>query len=352
MGLSVVGAKRLALQIFNEFDKQIVEATNGTAIPPKFIAGLIGNEAGKDKGGRIVRQATRFEPGVYKHLIAVRDGTQSHYGNIRRMHIRDASDAAIRALATSYEATQMMGYHCITLHCTLADLKNPDKHFFYTVKLLQLNGYPVGADNAHMDNEMRQWNTGSERGKTYHEDYVPNARLVRDAYAELEKTRIARTVETRVAGHTETAPVTDSAQSERIEIAGTCPNCGLPNGGGRFADDFCPDCGKTFDSIKALDAGAKETPTGDTTGEPPKTEVQPTKLKGWIAAIIGAISTFLGSIATWYAGLPDIVQASILIAGGLVTSSLIVSVIWLKNKREGRAADKDLEIIRARGTNV
>lgn len=247
-------AARLALQIFKEFDKQIVEATTGTRIPPAFIAGLIANEAGKDKVGRIVRGATRFEPGVYRKLIAVREGALRSYSHIVRADIRYAPDAAIRALATSWEATQIMGYHVIkALHCTIADLRNPDKHFFYTVKLLMLNGFPRGADSGEMAKEMRQWNTGSEWGKTYHANYVANAEAVRSAYMELEKTRTPRSITERVAG----AIVPEPFIADRIELPGTCPQCGNPNLGGRFTDDLCPACGSEADAaaLVAADMG-------------------------------------------------------------------------------------------------
>ena len=159
-------ARKLARQIFDRFDKRIVEATNGSVIPPSFIAGLIANEAGKDKAGKIVETATRFEPHVFSVLKAVRAGTKASYSGVRKAQIADASDAALRALATSYGATQIMGWHVINnLQCTIADLRNPDKHFFYTVKLLQLNGFPANATEAKMDAEMRQWNTGRETGK-------------------------------------------------------------------------------------------------------------------------------------------------------------------------------------------
>lgn len=183
-------AKKLAKQIFDRFDGRIVEATNGSNVPPKFVAGLIGNEAGKDKQGKISETATRFEKHVFASLQAVRDGRRSTYSGIKRSQIQDSSDAALRALATSYGITQIMGWHCINnLKCTIADLRNPDKHLFYTVRLLQLNGFPKNATKAEMDGEMRQWNTGRENGQTYHDNYVPNAIQVRAAYSELEKTR-------------------------------------------------------------------------------------------------------------------------------------------------------------------
>lgn len=190
-------AANLAKKIFDEFDKQIVEAVKGTSIPPSFIAGLVANEAGKDRQGNIRRGATRFEPGVYSHLKRVAESPRASYQGIKHAQLADATEASLRALSTSVEATQMMGYWCIVLGCTLADLKNPDKHFFYTVKLLHLNGFPARPTEPKMDGEMRQWNTGRETGQTYHENYVANAQAIRAAYRELEKTRVHRTVDER-----------------------------------------------------------------------------------------------------------------------------------------------------------
>jgi hypothetical protein len=201
MAYTEAQAKRLAKQIFDLFDKQIYEATLGTFVPPSFVAGLVGNEAGKDRHGNIVRSATRFEPHVFAALKAVRDGHRAAYNRITRADIADASNDALRALAHSYEATQIMGWHVIkNLHCTIADLRNPEKHFFYTVKLLLSN-----EDNdistkteAGYERAMREWNTGKENGKTYHADYSENAAAVRRAYRELEKNRVTRSVVDRV----------------------------------------------------------------------------------------------------------------------------------------------------------
>jgi hypothetical protein len=193
-------AKKLAQQIFDEFGNQIREAVRGTNIPPEFIAGLVANEAGKDRQGNIRRAATRFEPHIYRKLKQVALNPSLKFQSIRHSDLKDATDEALRALAHSYEATQMMGYWCIPLGCTLADLKNPDKHFFYTVKLLQLNDQNdfSKASEDIFDDEMRQWNTGREKGKTYHANYVPNARLIRAAYRELEKNHKKRPVNERV----------------------------------------------------------------------------------------------------------------------------------------------------------
>lgn len=72
-----------------------------------------------------------------------------------------------------------------------------------------------------------------------------------------------------------------------------------------------------------------------------------TTLKGWMVAVIGFILTNIGAAFAYLTGLPPIVQASLYLSGGLVTISLIIGVIWIKNKREQRAANKDVELIKA-----
>ncbi|MGB1573941.1 MAG: hypothetical protein ACPG85_06640, partial [Flavobacteriales bacterium] len=57
----------------------------------------------------------RFEPHVYKRLQQVRDGKRRSYENVAPAHLADASDDALRNLATSWGPFQLMGYKCILL---------------------------------------------------------------------------------------------------------------------------------------------------------------------------------------------------------------------------------------------
>lgn len=146
---------------------------------------------------------------------------------------------------------------------------------------------------------------------------------------------------------------------ETDEPGVTCPSCGLEYDADLqgFDSDSCPDC--RAKEIPPADPpvipdGQKpvKPPTGTTVEEEGgdfRVGVQPTQLKGWYAAIAGFISSTLGALGTWYAGLPPIVQASIFLGGGLTTSALIIGVIWLKNQRESRAAAKELALIKAKG---
>lgn len=185
-------------------------------------------------------------------------------------------------------------------------------------------------------------------------------------------TPVYRIVESDIARVTEpqeSIAINAPADKEGTVSSAHCLRCGVAydTAARRFNDDLCPDCGKAADEADRAAAAVAEaerivnaqalpdqepkgeTATGGTSGEPPKTEVQPTKLKGYYAAILGFIATNVSVAATWYAGLPDIVQASIFVGGGIATGALILGVIWIKNAREERANQKDLAIIKAKG---
>jgi hypothetical protein len=186
MALTKALARKLAQQIHERFGARIAVACEGTPVPPEFVAGLISNEAGKDRSGKILENATRFEPHVFRQLKQVRDGLRKAYSGIRQADVKGASEKTLRALAMSYGLTQIMGWHCIhTLDCTVAQLRDPALHLKFTVKLLMLNAADGDFQRKAFAGELREWNTGREGGKTYHADYVPNALAVMAEYASL-----------------------------------------------------------------------------------------------------------------------------------------------------------------------
>ena len=198
-GYTTRQAAKIAEQIRERFGSLVSKACENSVVPTFLLAGLIGVEAGKDRAGNLKPEATRFEKGVYEDLLSLRDNgfcyvggkKRTTYSGIKRSQIQTASDADLRALATSYGLTQIMGWHVINnLKCTIADLRDPEKHLGYAVKLLEIVGgeYLRQKDFASV---LRIWNTGSPAGKTYHASYVSNALAVAGAYrtAEGEKGR-------------------------------------------------------------------------------------------------------------------------------------------------------------------
>lgn len=187
-------AKRKAQMVVDQCGGKIKAAVAGTGVDPSFLAGKIGVEAGV-KGGKIVETATRFESGVYQDLKDLRDkgycfvnGKKvTNYSGVKRSQIKDASDAALRALATSYGLSQIMGWHMINnLKGAIADLRDPSKHLRYTILLMMI---VAGVFLRKKDYEscLRIWNTGKPKGKTYDPNYVHNALLVMKHAAPLLK---------------------------------------------------------------------------------------------------------------------------------------------------------------------
>lgn len=185
MKYSSQSALKIARQIRDRFGPRIARATEGTPVPPKFVAALISVEAGKDRNGRIKEDATRFEPHVYAKLKAVRDGHLPRYNRIRHAQLKDATDEALKALAKSYSLTQVMGWWTFHLGGTVAELRDPEKHLGYAVKLLMLNSQDGDFERKEYVGEFREWNSGNEKGKTHDPDYVHNAGAVMDAYESL-----------------------------------------------------------------------------------------------------------------------------------------------------------------------
>jgi hypothetical protein len=175
-------AKSKARMVVDQVGRKILAAVAGTNIDPAFLAGKIGVEAGV-RGGKIIESATRFESGVFQDLKDLRDKgwcivggkTKNNYSGVSRQQIMGASEAALKALATSYGLSQIMGWHMINnLKGTISDLRDPDKHLIYTIKLMELvTGQFL--TNKNYEACLRIWNTGKPTGKTYDPNYVFNA---------------------------------------------------------------------------------------------------------------------------------------------------------------------------------
>ena len=202
--------ERVIRQIIERFRVQVEAACEGSIVPPALIAAFISQEAGKDRSGTIVPEATRFEPGVYKDLTDLRDTgkcyvagrLKNNYNGITRAHIADASNDAIAALSTSYQITQIMGWWVLAgqikgwwpnerIQGTVAELRAPGRHLLYTVALMEGDSRIVSrikkGDKASIKEIARIWNTGSPAGKTHHADYPENIYAAMKIYERLTK---------------------------------------------------------------------------------------------------------------------------------------------------------------------
>src|SRR5258708_8052783 len=177
--------QRLAERIFATLGQQIADACTDTAIPCSFVAGQISVE-----NSSLDSQRTRFESGVFEGLRNVRDGRAANFGNVTQDDIEDCDDRALVNLATSLGSCQIMGYHTInTLHCTIADLRNPAKHLSLNIAMLQAvagaNHRPNYFESKSYQFIYRIWNTGRSNGQTYDPYYCANALGVMAIYQNL-----------------------------------------------------------------------------------------------------------------------------------------------------------------------
>lgn len=296
MKFSKSTAQKLAAQIRQRFGQKIARAVEGTPVPQKFVAGLISVEAGK-KNGQIVENATRFEPHVFAKLKQVRDGKLLQYNKIRRAQIADASDEALEALARSYGLTQTMGWWSLHLKCTVADLRDPEKHLKYAVKLMLLNSQG-DFERGEFEGEMRQWNSGSEKGKTHDPDYVANVSAVMDAYEEL--------------GDVDSVPVEDLAAPK----------------------DDKPE--PVADEAKVVVQAEVPKETN------PKEKAEVSGPKSWIAAVTTFLTTAGAGAISWVNGASKEIVVSFFAAAAIVGVVYVVARYWYRNKENQRLAEVQL----------
>jgi len=90
-------------------------------LPTEYFLALIQLESGGRKPA-----GYRFEPHVFERLQSVRDGRLAHYENITQQDIAEASDEALKNMATSWGPFQLMGYKCVLLDVQIRDLRGED----------------------------------------------------------------------------------------------------------------------------------------------------------------------------------------------------------------------------------
>jgi hypothetical protein len=159
----------------------IREAVNGTAIPEALVAALIANETG---GNGL---AVRFEPGVYRHLAEVLSGAAHSYGQITKAVLAGKTDEDIRALATSWGATQIMGYNALAHKVDYLSLPHAEVSIPLTVRMLGEFAHEFGlAPGSDAGALLKCWNCGNPNGKTFDPLYVVRGTGRMKIYAEVQ----------------------------------------------------------------------------------------------------------------------------------------------------------------------
>ncbi len=146
---------------------QVDELAKEFNLPTEFLKALIVLECSGRK-----KIPSRYEKHVFKKLRMVRDGKKKNYEHIRSKDIRDATNAALRNLASSWGPFQLMGYKSLKLKIKVQDLKG-EKSLFWAIKWIN-EEYGDYLRRGKYEEAFRIHNTGRRNGKTHDPNYVSN----------------------------------------------------------------------------------------------------------------------------------------------------------------------------------
>ncbi|MBC7425031.1 MAG: hypothetical protein H7321_00745 [Bacteroidia bacterium] len=140
-------------------------------ISPAYLKALAMLEC----GGRKIFEH-RFEPHVYEKLKKVKSGQLDNYENVTTAMLADASDDALKNLASSWGPFQLMGYKCTLLNINVKDIRGEDAVYWGTKWIsLSYGNYLKKKEYRHA---FHIHNAGSPfpligKARTHAPDYVP-----------------------------------------------------------------------------------------------------------------------------------------------------------------------------------
>ena len=166
-----IGLNALELAEYNYGD-EVREYAQKFDLPPEYLLALIVLECSGEAS-----PGSRFEKGVYKKLIALRDGERKKFEQIRQEDLADASDESIKNLATSWGPFQLMGYKCLGLDVEVSDIRGSDA-LYHGVRWIN-EEYGRMLRKKHFKDAFHYHNAGSRypligKPRTHDPNYVSN----------------------------------------------------------------------------------------------------------------------------------------------------------------------------------
>lgn len=168
------------LHIYLGLHDEIDKAVRDTEIPASYLAALISLESHPPGN----RESRRFEPRVYQRLLELKNEGKP-FARIQRKRLEGLGDSELRELATSYGLTQIMGYHCLDLGCSIRDLAG-SYHLLWSVAYIRRHylGQVIRKEWASC---FRIHNTGRAEGTTSRDDYAEKGLLRMQYYDDWKK---------------------------------------------------------------------------------------------------------------------------------------------------------------------
>lgn len=134
-------------------------------LPVEYLKALVILESSGRK-----KVPSRYEKHVYNRLINLKNGRRKRYETLRPHHLKDASNVALKNLASSWGPFQLMGYKCLALGVNISDIRGNDA-LYWGVFWIN-NEYGDYLRQNKFEEAFRIHNTGSPTGKTYNSNYV------------------------------------------------------------------------------------------------------------------------------------------------------------------------------------
>ncbi|MBP5371711.1 MAG: hypothetical protein J6Y55_07300 [Bacteroidales bacterium] len=173
--LSELGENEVPLvceRVNENYGAEIDSCAKLLGMPPQYLKSLACLEC----SGR-TDVPKRFEKHIYRRLKKVRSGDKPEYEGVTTAMIRDASDEALKNLATSWGPFQIMGYKCLHLNINVADLRGNDA-VYWGIKWIR-DEYGHLLKKGRYRDAFHYHNTGrifpaDGNPTTYDKNYVPN----------------------------------------------------------------------------------------------------------------------------------------------------------------------------------
>jgi hypothetical protein len=159
------------LQVEKNYGDEINKAAEAFDIDRNYLKALcLLESSGELPAGK------RFEKKVYNDLKQLRARKIKKYSGLTPAMIKNASDEALKNLATSWGPFQLMGYQCLLVGVKVQDIRG-DSTVYFSVKWIKQTYGDYLAKRRYAD-AFHIHNTGipvPKNGKyrTYHPEYVP-----------------------------------------------------------------------------------------------------------------------------------------------------------------------------------
>jgi len=159
-------------EVEQNYGEQIELAAKNFNLSPHYLKALCMLEC---SGRKYIKP--RFEPHIFEKLKLVKSGELKKFEHVTQKMLFDASDEALKNLASSWGPFQLMGYKCLLLDIKIADIRS-DEAVYWGVKWID-ETYGNFVRKEKYKDAFHMHNTGktfpkSGISKTHDPEYVKN----------------------------------------------------------------------------------------------------------------------------------------------------------------------------------